>query len=192
MNIESGFEYLRDNTLFFKKLREVEKLRDKKKQKFLRNLEVDLKSSAWATKTLFKPGIRNLYLQERLSAGKMVKKMQNFLGDQEYMFKFFFQNSFAKGKVPLVVELLEQGINLPRFRFRLESTTMLIELAPKRALIAIFNLLSGLDRADPIYNQMPDYIGQNFERLADAGNQNPKLKEIFKQIRMLLLHWESS
>ena len=69
---------------------------------------------------------------------------------------------------------------------------MLIELAPKRALIAIFNLLSGLDKADPIYNQMPDYVGKNFERLADAGNQNPKLKEIFKQIRMLLLHWESS
>ena len=106
---------MRDNTLFLEKLREVEKLSDKKKQKFLRNLEVDLKSSAWATKTLFKPGIRNLYLQERLGAGKMVKKMQNFLGDQEYMFKFFFQNAFAMGKVPLVVELLKQGMNQPLF-----------------------------------------------------------------------------
>jgi hypothetical protein len=157
------------------------------KADFLKRLETDMKSSAWATKELFKPGIRNLYLQGQLGNRGMVKQFEHFLGDQEYLFKFFFQNAFAGGKVPQVMDLLRQGINIPAFRFRLESIDMLVELDGAGALPTVFNLVSGLGGCEAGSKDVIRRIEANLDALAEASTANQKLADVFTRLRLLLV-----
>jgi len=157
------------------------------KADILKQLEAAMKSSAWATKDLFKPGIRNFSLQEQLGGRGMVKQFEHFLGDQEYLFKFFFQNAFTGGKVPGVMDLLRQGINIPSFRFRLESIDMLVELDGAGALPALFNLVSGLDEREAGTKDVIGRIEANLEALAEASTASPKLADVFTRLRLLLV-----
>jgi hypothetical protein len=150
-------------------------------------LETSMTSSAWATKQLFKPGIRNLFLQERLGVRAVVKQFQHFLGDQEYLFKFFFLNAFSNGNVPCVVDLLQQGINIPAFRFRLEAIDMLVELGGAGALPAIFNLVSGLDGHATGTKDVLARVDANLYVLAENSMSSPKLTDAFTRLRLLLV-----
>ncbi len=157
------------------------------KTDILKKLEAAMKSSAWATKELFKPGIRNFFLQEQLGGRGMVKQLEHFLGDQEYLFKFFFQNAFAGGNVPGVMDLLSQGINIPPFRFRLESIDMLVELGGAGALPTLFNLVSGLDEREAGTKDVIARIEVNLDALAETSTTNPKLADVFTRLRLLLV-----
>ncbi len=157
------------------------------KDALLGSLESAMKSSAWATKELFEPGIRNFCLQEQLGGRGMVKQLEHFLGDQEYLFKFFFQNAFASGRVPKVADLLRQGINIPAFRFRLEAVDMLVELDGASALPMLFNLVSGLDTRAAGSKDLLARIEANLDALAEASAENPKLAGVFTRLRLLLV-----
>ncbi|MBN2153177.1 MAG: hypothetical protein JW839_17115 [Candidatus Lokiarchaeota archaeon] len=157
----------------------------------LASLEASMRSSAWATKDLFKPGIRNFWLQERLGGRGTVKQYEHFLGDQEYLFKFFFQNAFASGKVPGAMDLLRQAINIPSFRFRLESIDMLVELDGAVALPALFNLVSGLEAREVGSKDLLARIEANLDALGEASTASPKLAGVFTRLRLLLVERSS-
>ncbi|HME55626.1 MAG TPA: hypothetical protein VKM55_25695 [Candidatus Lokiarchaeia archaeon] len=184
MSIDS-IDFLDDATSFKRKLEQLPQSDDEKRA-LLENLETFMKSSAWATKILFKPGIRNFYMQEQLRVQITTKQFEHFLGDQEYLFKFFFQNFFSRGELPGVVDLLKQGINLPSFRFRLDSIDMLVELDAKGAILLLFNLVSGLDQNQPDACKILSRIEAGLDDLATACKAAPKFKKIFDELRFLM------
>ncbi len=172
----------------FKAMRDsITSMEQAEKVDILTRLEVVMKSSAWATKELFKPGIRNLYLQEQLGTRGMVKQFEHFLGDQEYQFKFFFQNAFASGMVPHVLDLLRQGINLPSFRFRLESLDMIVEIDGAKAVPVLFNLVSGLDIAAAGARDVVARIVNLLDEIAVTVDAEPAFALVFGKLRLLLV-----
>ncbi|MEX2683128.1 MAG: hypothetical protein Q6373_016180 [Candidatus Sigynarchaeota archaeon] len=180
-------DFLEDPEKFKAIRRNIASMSQAEKADILKNLEAEMKSSAWATKALFKPGIRNFFLQEQLGGQGMVKQFEHFLGDQEYLFKFFFQNAFTGGKVPGVMDLLRQGINIPSFRFRLESIDMLVELDGAGSLPTLFNLVSGLSEREASNKDVIARIEANLDALAEAGTASPKLADVFTRLRLLLV-----
>lgn len=179
-------DFLDDAVTFKKELEIICTISSQEKNELLENLDAFMKSSAWATTVLFKPGIRNIYLQEQLGARITTKQFEHFLGDQEYQFKFFFQNFFSRGELPSVVDLLKQGINLPSFRFRLDSIDMLVELDAKSAIPLLFNLVSGLDRNQPDASKILSRIEANLDDLSTACDASPKFRKIFDELRFLM------
>lgn len=157
------------------------------KASLLGRLEATMRSSAWATKALFKPGIRNFSLQEQLGGGAMVKQFEHFLGDQDYLFKFFFQDAFAMGKIPTVMDLVRQGINIPSFRFRLEAIDMLVEIDGARAIPVLFNLVSGLETTVAGARDVLARVELLLDDLAIAVEAAPAFSAVFGKLRLLLV-----
>nr|MDO8111541.1 hypothetical protein [Candidatus Sigynarchaeota archaeon] len=185
-------DFLSDGQQFKKKVAEIHGWPPAAKQDLLAQLEAHMKSSAWATKALFKPGIRDLYLQEQLGArsGK-VKQFEHFLGDQEYLFKFFFQNFFNQGEIPGIIDLLKQGINLPSFRYRLESIDMLVELEGANAIPGLYNLVSGLDIAQQGARDVVTRIDACLDELSTASEASPKANDLLFKLRLLLMQLDA-
>ncbi len=146
-----------------------------------------MSSSSWVTTELFKPGIRDLFMQEKLGATNMIKKMEHFLGDQEYLFKFFFQNAIVNGSVPTVIDLLKQGINIPLFRFRLDAVDMLVELGDARIIPVLYNLVTGLDTSGEGNRNIIERLDHGIEALELMINGQPKFADAFRQLRLLLV-----
>lgn len=114
------------------------------RETLLAELGDHLTSSSWVNEHLFKPGMRNLFLQEKCRGFTKFNDMVVFLGDQYYHFKFFFQNLMnSREQFPTVVGFLQQAINISRFRFRLQALDMLVELAGCEALPSLINLVNG-------------------------------------------------
>jgi hypothetical protein len=186
--VKAGCLDFLDDPARFKEMRvRITSMNLAEKSDLSKRLEATMKSSAWATKALFNPGIRNFYLQEQLGATSMVKQFEQFLGDQEYLFKFFFQNAFAGGRVPKVLDMLRQGINIPAFRFRLEAIDMLVELDGAGALPTLFNLVSGLDEREAGSKEVIVRIEANLDALAETSRASPKLADVFTRLRFLLV-----
>lgn len=154
-------------------------------------LEKQLTSSSWVSNEIFKPGVRNLYLQEKLGATGMYNKMILFLGDQYYHFKFFFQNKMSKGDIPAVLDLLQQGVNSPRFRFRLEAIECLIELRECLCLPTIINLLNGFDKKPAEAIPILEILKQNLDFLAGCMDREEKYRELFSILRLRMLELDS-
>lgn len=152
----------------------------------LEQLDRHLTSSSWVTARLFKPMVRNLHVQGILGAPGMFKKLELFLGDQEYHFKFFFQDAMRRGAIPTVLDVLHQAINMPRFRFRLEAIDMVAELDPARAIPALCNLLSGMAAGDPAAGSIHARVDAALEVLAPAVDAVPALAGAFRELRLLL------
>nr|MDO8115587.1 hypothetical protein [Candidatus Sigynarchaeota archaeon] len=146
-----------------------------------------MSSSSWVTTELFKPGIRDLFMQEKIGAPNMIKKMEHFLGDQEYLFKFFFQNAIMKGSVPSVLDLLNQAINIPLFRFRLDSIDMLVELSDASIIPALYNLVTGLDMTILANKLVVERVERAMESLASLVDEQPKFTAVFRQLRLLMV-----
>ena len=182
LSIDSN-DFLEDAASFKQKLAQLPES-DDEKQALLDNLDAYMKSSAWATKVLFKPGVRNFYLQEQLGVRITTKQFEHFLGDQEYQFKFFFQNFFSRGELPGVVDLLKQGINMPSFRFRLDAIDMLVELEAKSSISLLFNLVSGLDQHQPDASEIIARIEANMDDLAAACESSDNFMSIFRELRL--------
>ena len=179
--------FLDDRLEFGEMLASIDDLDDNAKATLLDELERGfIVSSSWVTPVLFKPGIRNLFLQEHLGATGIIKKMEQFLGDQDYHFKFFFQDAVRHGRVPAVLELVKQSINLPRFRFRLLAIDMLVELAGAEAVPFLFNLVSGLDpRRDDVAG-IAGQVESNLDQLAGVVENESKFRDAFKRLRLAL------
>jgi hypothetical protein len=186
-----SLDFLEDRFRFNAILSKIEAMDDLEKANLLQRLESRLVvSSSWVTSVLFKPGIRNLLLQEklgeRLGTTNQIKQMEQFLGDQDYQFKFFFQRAISHGTIPTVIDLLKQAINLPRFRFREEAIDLLAELAGVEAVPFLFNLVSGLDpRRDRIACIVTRIEGV-LDILAEHVDAEPRFGDTFKRLRLAL------
>ena len=186
MDDGESLDWLDDPARFAIRLGMLDNLDGIDQHLLLEQLERHLTSSSWVTARLFKPGIRNLFLQERLGSTAMLKKLELFLGDQEYHFKFFFQDATRRGKVPGVLELLRQAINVPRFRFRLEAIDMLVELDSARVVPVLFNLLSGMPPGDEHGAAIHDRVDANLDALAELVEKEPGFDDAFRRLRLLL------
>lgn len=188
----SNLEFLNDRVEFKKFLDGLDEMDSIEKLVIAEKLENKLTSSSWVTNRLFKPGIRNLFILEKIQPHGMYKKLVNFLGDQYYHFKFFFQNKASQGNIPTVMELLKQAVNMPRFRFRMEALDMLVELKGYASLPDVYNLLSGISRDDKDLDVIAEAIESNLGYLVENLGRGEKYYDFFKKIRFKLLEIESS
>ncbi|MHA1792874.1 MAG: hypothetical protein ACTSVI_09535 [Promethearchaeota archaeon] len=185
MNKHPDLTFLHDRLAFKKFLMSFDSLTVDDKNSLLEKLQEDLRSSSWVSKDLYKPGIRNLFIQEKLSAKNMYQNFVKFLGDQEYHFKFFFQNMVSKGKIPTVMDFLRQAINTPRFRFRSESIDLLIEINGKAAIINLINLIAGLntEKNNEESRLVIERIKSNLDLLSSRVNNDTKLMTLLEKLK---------
>lgn len=189
-NPTSNLEFLDDPKQFKGLMEGLDAMDDAEKSLLAQKLEKTLTSSSWVSNKLFKPGVRNLHVLERIQARGMYKKLVTFLGDQYYHFKFFFQNKASKGSIPTVMDLLKQAINMPRFRFRLEAMDLLVEFLGVSSLPVMYNLVNGIETPDSGTRLLIENIEQNLAFLTENYSMEPKFKGIFKDIRFKLMELE--
>ncbi|MHA1681638.1 MAG: hypothetical protein ACTSUE_11565 [Promethearchaeota archaeon] len=188
---EQGLVFLKNGKKFKEILENLSVMASAEKRDLLNKLERHLTSSSWVSNEIFKPGVRNLFIQEKLGAKGMYNKLVIFLGDQYYHFKFFFQEKMRKGEIPAILNLLRQGVNLPRFRFRLESMECLIEIQGCLALPAIINLLNGFDKKPGETSSILNMIRLHLDDLAACMEREEKYRKLFSILQMRMLELDS-
>ena len=186
----SNLDFLNDRKQFKDLFERLDAMDDAGKLQLAEMLKKAITSSSWVSNKLFKPGVRNLLVLEKIQVQGMYKKLVTFLGDQYYHFKFFFQNKASKGETPTVIEFLKQAINMPRFRFRLEAVDLVVEFMGLSSLPVIFNLVNGIDAPDEGTRSLIENIEQNLVFMTENVPMEPKFKAISKDIRFKLLDLE--
>jgi len=185
-----NMDFLKDQGKFQEIIAELDKLNAAKRKILLQRLEERLVGSSWVSTDLFKPGMRNLYLQEKLGGLRMFQKFVNFLGDQYYHFKFFFQNKIKRGVTPKVNELLNQAINMPNFRFRLEAIDLAIEFQGEKALPQLFNLINGLDKDKKNARLIIKRLQVKLDEIATLVSGKKEFERLFRDFRLKMIELE--